>query len=74
MKVGDKVKLNLKSQIEKYKSAKKKDKLPWSLLELWEAIDGCEGVITEINGSEIWVKGNRTEIERLFNRETLEVV
>lgn len=74
MKVGDKVKLNLKSQIEKYKLAKKKDKLPKSLLELWEAIDGCEGVITEINGNEIWVKGNRTEIERLFNRETLEVV
>lgn len=73
MKVGDKVKLNLSKEIEKAKS--KKDYTTPSVLELWEKINGKEGVITEIiDDDKIWVLGDRTKKERRFNKDTLEII
>jgi len=68
MKIGDKVKINLTKEIENSKN------ITPSVLELWENINGKEGIITEINDEEIWVKGNRTNKERMFNKEVLEIL
>ena len=73
MKVGDKVKLNLTKEIEKGKC--KKTAMPPSTIELWKAINGCEGEITQIvSDNEIWVLGKRTQDERMFNKDTLEII
>lgn len=73
MKVGDRVKLNLTKEIEKGKN--KKTAMPPSTIELWEAINGLEGEITQIvSDDEIWVRGKRTGAERMFNKETLELL
>lgn len=74
MKVGDKVKLNLTKKIERV-SKYKKDFIAPGTLELWEAINGREGVVVEvISDDEIWVKGKKTGVVRMFNKATLEVI
>lgn len=73
MKVGDKVKLNLTKEIEKGKH--KKTAMPPSTIEFWEAINGREGVIVEVvSDNEIWVRGKKTGADRMFNKETLELL
>lgn len=68
MLIGDKVKLNLKEEI---KIAKKNKKVKL-LVAFWEAIDGREGVIEKIDGEDIWVRGSRKGVLRLFNKDVLE--
>lgn len=73
MKIGDKVKLNLTKEIEKGKC--KKTAKPPSIIEFWEAINGFEGEVTQVvNDNEIWVRGKRTGVERMFNKDTLEII
>jgi hypothetical protein len=68
MKEGDRVVLHFKSELTK--NGRKKYHL--SVLKLLEAINGKTGVITEIvSDEEIWVRGDRTGVERMFNKATL---
>ena len=69
---GDNVKVFLDEKIAKAKSGKKKDWICPGVLELWEDINGHIGIIIKIvSDDEIWVKGNRTQKERMFNKDTL---
>jgi len=70
-KVGDRVKINFISLIKEEEKRKRK-KIDPSVLKLWKAINGKEGLITEIvSDDEIWVRGFRTQRERMFNKFTL---
>lgn len=70
MKVGDKVLIDLKTEIGK---ATKKSVSP-SVLELWKGISGKIGVITDIiSDDEIWVVGDNTGVKRMFNIHTLKM-
>lgn len=72
IKEGDKVRVFLDKEIEKAKSGKKKDWTCPGVLELWEFINGHTGVVTNIvSDEEIWVRGDRTQKERMFNKNTL---
>ena len=68
MKEGDKVVLHLKGELTK----KCRKKYHSSVLKLLEAINGKTGIITEVvSDDEIWVRGDRTKVERMFNKATL---
>jgi hypothetical protein len=72
MEVGDSVQVFFDEKIAKAKSGKKKDQVCPGVLELWEAINGHIGVVTNIvSDDEIWVRGNRTQKERMFDKSTL---
>lgn len=71
MKVGDKVKLYLDKEIEKAENAKKKKPYAHpSVVELWRGLNGRVGVISEIDGDDIWVRGPQG-MARLFNKDVL---
>jgi len=75
MKEGDRIEVYLDKEIEKAKSGQKKYQVCSGVLKLWEAINGKFGTITRIvSDNEIWVKGDRTQKERMFNSGTLKVV
>ncbi len=68
MKEGNKVVIHLKDELTK----KGRKKHQSSVLKLLEAINGKTGVITEVvSDDEIWVRGDRTKVERMFNVATL---
>lgn len=68
MKEGDRVVLHLNDELTK--EGKKNHHS--SVIKLFEAINGKTGIITKIiSDDEIWVKGDRTKIERMFNKATL---
>jgi len=68
MNIGDKIILYLDEEIKKAEKEKKKLTCPY-IVQLWKDINNLEGIITEIDGDNIWVRGNN--IERCFNKETL---
>jgi len=74
LKVGDKVRLNLKEEIKKGTKNKKKGRKHESIINLWKALDGRIGTISIIDGDNIWVKGDEHETDRLFNEHVLEKV
>jgi hypothetical protein len=67
IQVGDKVKIFLDNEIEK---AKKKHYANSSVVDFWKAINGRIGVVCEINGDNIWVKGPQG-IARRFREDVL---
>ena len=67
MNIGDKVILYLDEEIKRAEKEKKQFTCPY-VIQLWKDINGLQGEITEINGENIWVRGN---CERCFTKETL---
>ena len=70
LKIGDKVKLYLDEEIKKAK--KTKYYMTPSVLKLLKGINGRVGIISEINGEDIWVKGPNG-VARLFNKDVLKL-
>jgi len=75
MKVGDKVQVYLDEHIKKAESGRKKDQICPGVLKLWKAINGKIGIITDIiSDEEIWVRGDRTQKRRMFDKTSLKEV
>lgn len=71
MKVGDKVKVFLDEEIKKAEKAKKsKPYAHPSVINLWKGINGRVGIISEIDGENIWVQGPQG-LDRMFNKDVL---
>lgn len=66
MKIGQEVVIYLDDQIKKNKK-----NVSSSVLELWKNINGKRGIISKINGEEVWIKSRRTGKERKFDIYTL---
>ena len=72
IKEGDEVVLYLDDAI--IENAKKKARFH-HLINFWKGINGKVGVVTSIvSDNEIWVRGGRTNVERMFTKDTLRKV
>ena len=75
LQVGDKVKVNFDAAIKKATEGKKKERKQQAIIDLWEALNGRVGTVSEVvSDDEIWVKGDGLGLERMFNKHVLEKI
>lgn len=68
IKEGDRVVLYLDEVIAE--NLKKKSKI--HLVKFWKAINGKSGIVTNVvSDDEIWVCGDKTNVNRMFTKTTL---
>ena len=69
IKNGDEVIVYLDEEI--MENEKKKSRYH-HLIKFWKDINGKVGIVTSVvSDDEIWVRGGRTGVERMFNKTTL---